>query len=323
MTAARASFDDLVRPHQSALLAHCYRMTGSLPDAEDALQDALLRAWRSLDSFEGRSSLRTWLFTIATNSCRRLVEQRSRRVLPVDFGPPSDPHGPRGPVLEENTWVTPFAGAVEEASPPAKYESKESVELAFVAALQLLPSRQRAVLLLRDVLGFSALETAGALDGSVASVNSALQRARGAIAEHTPKQSQQQALRLLGDAEGKSLVNRLLGAWERRDVDGLVELLAEDVELSMPPEATWFRGRTDVAEFLREVPLAKPLGWRGVPVKANGQLAFALWLDSGGGWQPHSINVLTVADGCVSGFAAFRTPPLFDSFGLPARPPAG
>ncbi len=316
-----ASFDRLVAPYQTALLAHCYRMTGSQHDAEDALQEALLRAWRSLDTFEGRSSMRTWLFTIATNSCRRLIEQRARRVLPMDLGPPSDPATATGPPLEERTWVTPFTGAVTEPSPPTRYEDKETVELAFVAALQLLPARQRAALLLRDVLGFSAAETADALDTSLASVNSALQRARRALAENGPRRSQQQTLRSLGDAETKALVGRFVRAWEQGDVDALVRLLTEDVEFSMPPYAQWFRGVTDVGAFLRRGPLAEARRWRGLPVEVNGQLGFALWVDNGTGFQAESINVLTVTGGQISGMVAFRSPELFAGFGLPQRPP--
>lgn len=312
-------FDRLVGPHQQALLAHCYRMTGSLHDAEDALQETLTRAWRSLDGFEGRSSLRTWLFTIATNSCRRLLEQRARRGLPVDFGPPSDPRLSAGPALEESRWITPFAGDVDDTSPSARYDGKESVELAFIAALQLLPARQRAALLLRDVLGFSARETAGALDSSVASANSALQRARAAVAAGTPARSQQQAFRSAGDGERRRLVQRFIGAWERNDVDALVQLLTDDVEFTMPPWSAWFRGISDVREFLSREPLSPDRRWRGQPVVANGQLACAFWLDAGDGYAAESITVLTIDAGRIRGISAFRSPELFSAFGLSDR----
>jgi RNA polymerase sigma-70 factor, ECF subfamily len=312
-----AEFTQLVAPHRAALLAHCYRMTGSLHDAEDALQDTLLRAWRAFDQFEGRSSLRTWLFTVATNACRRLLERRSRRVLPVDFGPPTDPHGEASPPLLESTWVSPFPGADVDDSPAGRYESKESVELAFVAALQWLPSRQRAVLLLRDVLAFSAAETASALDTTPASVNSALQRAHKALEGRLPDRSQQATLRALGDDAARDVVTRFVDAWDRHDVDALVALLAADVELSMPPMPTWFRGVDAVEDFLRRRPLAQDARWRGVPVDANGQLACALYRDTGGAWTAHSINVLSMRGREIAGFHAHLDPTLFPAFGLP------
>ena len=311
-------FAALVAPHQTALLAHCYRMTGSIHDAEDALQDTLLRAWRSFDAFEGRSSLVTWLFTIATNCCRRQLERRPRRVLPVDFGPPTQTHGPAGVPLAESVWVTPFPGLDVPASPAALYESKESVELAFIAALQLLPARQRAVLLLRDVLAFSAQETATALDTSVAAVNSSLQRARSTLADRLPERNQQQILRGMGSAEADQLVKRFISAWERNDVDDIVSLLAEDIGFAMPPAATWFRGRSAVSAFLRAFPMNGLGRWVGQPLTANGQLAFALYLDDGNGpASAHSINVLTSDGDQVTDFIAFRSPGLFEAFHLP------
>ena len=312
-----AAFTELVAPHRAALLAHCYRMTGSLHDAEDALQDALLRAWRAFDQFEGRSSLRTWLFTVATNSCRRLLERRSRRVLPVDFGPPADPHDDAGPPLLETTWVSPFPAYDVDDTPAGRYETKESVELAFVAALQHLPSRQRAVLLLRDVLAFSARETAEALDSTAASVNSALQRAHKTMEERLPERSQQATLRSLGDDAAREVVTRFVDAWERHDVDALVALLADDVELTMPPMATWFRGRPAVEGFLRRRPMAAATRWRGLPVEANGQLACALYVDTDEVWAAHSINVLDLRGAEVTGFHAFLDASLFPGFGLP------
>ena len=254
---ADARFAELVAPHRAGLLAHCYRMTGSLHDAEDALQETLLRAWQSFDRFEGRSSLRTWLFTIATNAARRQLERQARRVMPVDLGPPAGLGDDIGPPLVETAWISPFPTYGMEdvdATPAGRYESKEAVELAFVAALQHLPSRQRAVLLLRDVLAFSAQETADALDSSTASVNSALQRAHRTMAERLPERSQQATLRSVGDAEVRALVERLVDAWERHDVDALVAVLTDDVELR------------DAADG-RVVPRSR--GGRGVPAAAT------------------------------------------------------
>jgi RNA polymerase sigma factor (sigma-70 family) len=219
------AFAQLVGRHDAELRAHCYRMLGSVPDAEDALQEALLRAWRGLPRFEGRSSLHSWLYAIATNACLRAIERRPKRVLPIDYGPASDPHdGPDKPLLE-SVWVEPYPDELlglsdGAAAPEARYEQRESVELAFVAALQNLPARQRAVLILRDVLGFSAAEVAETLETTTASVNSALQRARKMVDERLPAQSQQATLRSLGDTRLRGLVDDYLDAWERGDVDG-------------------------------------------------------------------------------------------------------
>ena len=216
------SFQELVAPFRAELHAHCYRMLGSVHDAEDALQDALLRAWRGLPQFQGRSSLRSWLYRIATNSCLRLIERRPKRVLPIDYGPPSDAHDDPAPPLVESIWVEPYPDAAVAdglAAPEARYELRESVELAFVAALQHLPARQRAVLILRDVLGFSAAEVAETLETTPKAVYSTLQRAHKSVDEHLPAHSQQQTLRSLGDARVREIVETYVDAWERGDVD--------------------------------------------------------------------------------------------------------
>src|SRR3954453_17268982 len=214
------AFGRLVAPYRNELHAHCYRMLGSTFDAEDALQDALLRAWRGVGRFEGRSSLRSWLYTIATNTCLNEIARRPKRVLPVDYGPATDPHvGPGAPVVE-SVWIEPYPDerlAVEDgyAAPEARYERRESVELAFVAALQHLPASQRAVLILRDVLGFSARETGEALGLSPPAVDSALQRAHKTVDGRLPEQSQQAALRVVGDARLREIVDGYMEAWER------------------------------------------------------------------------------------------------------------
>ena len=316
---ADARFAELVAPHRAGLLAHCYRMTGSLHDAEDALQETLLRAWQSFDRFEGRSSLRTWLFTIATNAARRQLERQARRVMPVDLGPPAGLGDDIGPPLVDTAWISPFPTYGMEdvdATPAGRYENKEAVELAFVAALQHLPRRQRAVLLLRDVLSFSAQETADAMDSTTASVNSALQRAHRTMAERLPERSQQATLRSLGDAEVRAVVERLVDAWERHDVEALVAVLTDDVELAMPPMAEWFRGRSEVEAFLRLRPLSPATErWRVVPVEANGQPACLFYLREDGRWLAHSLDVLTLRGTQVSAFTAFLDPAVCAAFG--------
>src|SRR5881227_1714855 len=222
-TGDEGAFARLVEPYRSELHAHCYRMLGSVHDAEDALQEALLRAWRGLARFEGRSSLRSWLYTIATNTCLNAIARRPKRVLPVDYGPAYDPHRPPGEPVVESVWIEPYPDemlGLEDgfAAPEASYEMRESVELAFVAALQHLPPNQRAALILREVLGFSAKEVAEALDTTTASVNSALQRARKAADGRLPEQSQQATLRALGDDRLREIVEAYMDAWERGDV---------------------------------------------------------------------------------------------------------
>jgi RNA polymerase sigma-70 factor, ECF subfamily len=319
-----AAFAALVEPYRGALHAHCYRMLGSVHDAEDALQDALLRAWRGLARFEGRSSLRTWLYTIATNACLKAIERRRRLVLPVDYGPAADPHDDPGPPLVETVWIEPYpderlglADAV--AGPEARYEQRESVELAFIAALQHLPARQRAVLILRDVLGFSGEEVAVALATTPASVYSALQRAHKSVDARLPERSQQAALRALGDDALREVVDAFVGAWERGDVDALAAMLTEEATIAMPPMSTWYRGRDAVVGFLRRFPLTPDRRWRVVPVGANGQVAFAFyrWDDDAGAFAAHSVNLLTFEGDRIADQVAFLEPGLFATFGLP------
>jgi RNA polymerase sigma-70 factor, ECF subfamily len=330
LKAARAGDEDayrrLVEPHRGELHAHCYRMLGSVHDAEDALQDALLKAWRGLARFEGRSSPRTWLYRIATNACLDFVERRPKRVLPMDYGPSSDPHGgPYAPIVE-SVWVEPYPDQAFDLGdrllgPEARYEQRESIELAFVAALQHLPPLQRAVLILREVLGFSAKEVAETLDSSLASVNSALQRARRAIDERLPDETQQETLGALGDERIQELVERYMSAWEDGDVDGIVALLTEDAAITMPPCPTWFRGRDAVAGFLTAFSFARDgRRVRLLPTRANGQPAFGSYRsDETGALERVSLHVLTLRGGWVSDIDTFVDPALFDHFGLPER----
>jgi RNA polymerase sigma-70 factor (ECF subfamily) len=340
----------LVEPHRSELHAHCYRMLGSVQDAEDALQEALVRAWRGLPRFEGRSSIRSWLYRIATNTSLDAIERRPKRVLPIDYGPASDPHGGVGEPVVESVWIEPYPDetlGIEDgyASPDARYEQREAVELAFVAALQLLPANQRAVLILREVLGFSAQETADMLDTSVASVNSALQRARSTVEKKLPDQSQQETLSSLGDERLREIVEQYADAWERNDVDTVVSMLAEDAAFTMPPMARWFQGHDGIRGFLELWSMLPDWGWRSIPTTANGQpaLAFYSWDAEQGAHVPFAVNVLTFEGEKIKEVDAFivrasmdpdpdvqaRTPEqpadyeklaaAYERFGLPAR----
>jgi RNA polymerase sigma-70 factor (ECF subfamily) len=326
LRAARAGDEDafalLIAPHRAELLAHCYRMLGSVHDAEDALQEALLGAWRGLGRFEGRSSLRSWLYTITTNACLRAIERRPRRVLPIDYGPPADPHDELAAPLIESVWVEPYADDEDGfAGPEARYELRESIELAFVAALQHLPGRQRAVLILRDVLGFSAREVAETLGASPASVDSALQRAHKSVEQRLPAQSQQATLRALGDERLSKLVGGFVDAWERSDIEAVVAMLAEDARITMPPIPTWYSGRDAIAVFLAQRVLDGDRPRRLLPVRANAAPAFGqyVWNEEKGRLVPHGIDVITFRGEQIGEITAFLNAEAVARFGLPAE----
>ena len=312
------AYRELVEPYRGELRAHCYRMLGSLHDADDALQDAMLRAWRGLAGFEGRGSVRSWLYSIATNAAVDITRHRSRRELPVSFGPAAGP----GAHVEEPTadpvwlepypdrWLTGDAGS----SPEARYEQRESVELAFLVALQTLPPRQRAVLILRDVMGFSAMEISSQLGASVPSVNSALQRARASAHRGLPARSQQSVLRELGDQRTRALVRQYTDAIERGDADTLISMLTEDATWSMPPAPTWFQGLWSIREWLVRDPLS--VRWKHQPTWSNGQLAVGCYIfdENKGSYLPAVIDVLTLAGEKISAVTAFLAA---DAAGLP------
>jgi RNA polymerase sigma-70 factor, ECF subfamily len=307
------AFERLIEPHRRELHAHCYRMLGSVEDAEDALQEAWVRAWRGMGRFEGRSSLRSWLYRIATNACLRAIERRPTRILPLDYGPPADPHDDPAPPLIESAWIDPYPDHQlladdDRVTPESRYEIRESLELAFIAALQHLPARQRAVLILRDVLAFSPAEIAEILDASPPAVYSALQRAHKAVDETVPAESQQQTLRALGDRRVRELVEDYVSAWERGDVDAIKEMLAADATMSMPPRPSWFRGREAIGDFLAAWPLARGRSWRLTPLRANGQLAFAVHAPQAKAaeHEKHGIHVLALdRDGRIADMTAF------------------
>jgi RNA polymerase sigma-70 factor (ECF subfamily) len=305
------AFSRLVEPHRTELHAHCYRMLGSVHDADDALQDALLRAWRGLARFEGRSSLRTWLYRITTNACIDVISRRPKRVLPIDHAPAAGPGDDLAEPLTESVWIEPYADDRLEdgrAAPEARYERRESVELAFTAALQHLPPTQRAALILRDVLGFSAREAAEALETTVASVNGALRRARKAAAERLPGRSQQATLRALGDNGIREVVERYIDAWERGDVDAILAMLADDATFTMPPLPTWYRGRAAIESFLTRFALQDR--WRLRPARANGQLAFGCyaWDGEKKSYTGLSLDVLTLDGARATEVTSFVTP---------------
>ncbi|MEV4532778.1 RNA polymerase subunit sigma-70 [Asanoa sp. NPDC049518] len=305
--------------HRAELLAHCYRMLGSVDDAEDVVQETMLRAWRARDGYDpGRASARTWLYRIATNACLTALAGRARRPLPSGLGgPPSDdPDAPLTPAFEI-PWLQPFPDARLAAAgddPAATVVQRGSLRLALIAALQVLPPKQRAVLLLREVLEFPAAEVASLLDTSVAAVNSALQRARAALAEVGETGVEEPTDRVTRDT-----VDRYARAFEIADVDGLVRLLTADAVLEMPPVPLWYRGRDDYAAFLRRVFAMRGEFWRVVRLEANTQPAFAAYVRTDAGFALHTLQILTVTPaGQISRNVVFQDPSVFADFALPA-----
>lgn len=317
------AFTRLVEPLRRELHAHCYRMLGSTHDADDALQDALLRAWRGVARFEGRSTLRSWLYTVATRTCLDTVEGRSRRALPVDLGPSSDRAVIGDAPLPDMAWLGPYPDTGLADGPAARYEQREAVELAFVAAVQHLSGNQRAALLLFEVLGFSAAEIAGMMATSIASVNSALQRARAIVADKVPARTQLQTLAKIDDARLREIVDGFSAALERGDADGLVALLTEDVTWSMPPMPHWYRGLEAVTDFAVAVPLAGCGSWQHLHSSANGQPAVVsyLWNGNAGAHLGWSINVLTLRGARIAEITSFIGPEHIARFGLPTSLP--
>jgi RNA polymerase sigma-70 factor (ECF subfamily) len=317
--AASDDFAALTDPYRRELLAHCYRMLGSVHDAEDQVQETLISAWRAYGGFEGRASVRTWLYRIATNSCLRAIENRSRRPLPSGLGAPgSDPDGPLAAWQPEVPWLEPFPDALlpgDGADPAELAVHRASTRLALIAALQYLPGRQRAVLILRDVLGWRAAEVAGLLGTSATAVNSLLQRARSQLAAVAPAQEQ------LGEPSGpaaRALVDRYAAAFETADIDALMGLLTDGAVLEMPPQPAWFTGRAVIGRFLAGRVLTAPGKFRMIPTAANGDAAVACYQrDSNGAYRAHGVQVLTLTAAGVAHVVAFNDPALLGVFGLP------
>jgi len=316
---ADAWLEELER-YRRPLTGHCYRMLGSAFEADDAVQEAMVRAWKNAGTFEGRSAVRSWLYRIATNVCLDMLRSRQRRARPMDMGPAHQADGEIGPMLAENRWVTPVPDdrvLPPEGNPEELALARESIRLAFVAALQHLPARQRAVLLLREVLRWQAVEVAELLDTTVASVNSSLQRARATLAARDLDGSPPPAD--VSDPVRAELLARYVAAFERYDISALVALLHDDAVMSMPPYDFWLQGPTEMGRWF----LGQGIGCRGsrlVAVAANGQAAFGSYRpDPAGGWVPFAIQVLDVADGRIAGHHNFLDTDLFAVFGLPPR----
>jgi RNA polymerase sigma-70 factor (TIGR02960 family) len=308
-------FATLAEPFRPELLAHCYRILGSIHDAEDLVQETYLRAWRGFGGFEGRSSLRRWLYKIATMACLTALETRSRRPLPSGLGAPSDDHQVSIAAREPSVpWLEPVPDALIGADDPATLVARQAgVRLAFIAALQLLPARQRAVLTLRDVLAFRTAEVAEMLGTTTAAVDSALRRARAHLAEAGPvaddlAEPSSEALRVLLD--------RYVDAFTRADASALVKLLRADVEMEMPPIPTWFTGQRAVLGFLSGHVMS-PGAWRLVPTRANGQPALVVYRRADdGSYQAYGIQVLTLIGSHISRITSFNDPALVAAFGV-------
>lgn len=313
------AFDRLVGPLRVALHAHCYRMLGSTHDADDALQDALLRAWRKLSGFEGRSSFRNWLYTVATRCCLDALAQRKRRALPTDLGPASDHVVLDDTPLTDVAWLGPYPDA-RLGDPADRAEEREAIELAFVATLQHMPGNQRAALLLFDVVGFSAAEIAAIMDTSVGSINSALQRARAMVTARVPARTQQATIREIGDVRLREIVRGYAQALEQGDLETLVDLLTSDVTWSMPPLPHWYSGLPAVSDFAVQVPFTCG-SWQHRATSANGQPAIGcyLWNDEREAYVGWAINVLTLRDGLVAAITSFIGTEHFELLGLPTR----
>jgi RNA polymerase sigma-70 factor (ECF subfamily) len=314
-----AAFSAIAERHRAELQVHAYRMLGSLEDAQDAVQDALLRAWRSRETYDGRSTFRAWLYRITTNACLRILERRPRRVMPYDAGPAAE-LGAHPLPPAELPWLQPYPDVLidEAAEPGNAVVARETIELAFLAAIQHLPPRQRAVLILRDVLDWPADETAAVLEMNVAAANSALQRARATMKERLPAARLEWATAAEAEDAERSLLQTYVEAFERHDDRRLVALLREDVRLAMPPHPTWYEGREAVAAFLAGILFAPGSEARRLmPTRANRQPAFGVYHGHGADARPSSIHVVGIESGLVADMHFFLYPQLFPAFGLP------
>jgi RNA polymerase sigma-70 factor, ECF subfamily len=322
LEAARAgderAFAELVAPFRRELTAHCYRLSGSIHDAEDLVQEALLRAWKGLPAYEGRASIRTWLYKITTNACLSALEAKKARALPMDLAPAGDANTPMVPRFEP-IWIEPCPAelyADPQPSPEARYGLRESVALAFLTALQVLPAKQRALLVLHDVLGWSAAECAELLELSPASVNSALQRARDTLETRGGRAGPR-----TDDSALRSLLERYISAWNASDLPALVSLLHEDATLAMPPIPVWLRGASALEASMGAMVFAStvPGTFRMLEIHANGEPALAVYRrDAIGDLRPYALQIVSARGDRIEGIIAFLDVSLFARFGLPA-----
>ncbi len=315
-------FSNLIEPYRNEIQVHCYQMLGSLQDAEDHVQESFLRAWKHLQTFEERASFRAWLYKIATNVCLDTLRGRKRRTLPHRSLSASDPQTPFSPPNPDPTWLDPLPDSYLNHvtdSAEAHYTMRDSIRLAFMIALQNLPPRQRAVLILRDVLDWRAKEVSDHLSMSVSAVTSALHRARKTLAQQYLLKKQDSLIHL--SHENKTLLDQYLFAWETADISGLTYLLKQDATFSMPPSTSWYQGRDDIASFLSQVIFAQPNQnqWRLVPIEANSQAAFALYQNQSNTYNFFAIQVLTVANGHITDVVNFINPDLSNWFDLPGQ----
>ena len=318
---SQQAFELLTEPHRRELQVHCYRMLGSILDAEDMVQETLVRAWEKLHTFEGRAPLRAWLYRIATNVSLDELAKRTKRSLPQELYPAADPMTPLSPAIMDPIWIEPFPDAWLEPTgtdPAVRYDQRESVTLAFMVALHSLPPRQGAILLLRDVLGLRSKEVADLLDLSTSAIESALYRARNTLSK---KYSAPTPVALVSDPVAKDLLDRYVNAWEAADIEGLIALMRDDATFPMPPSPTWVRGRDQIRSFVAENILDGDARgrWRLLPTRANGQPAFAWYRRNpdGSAFASFAIQVVSVEAGLVADATTFVFPQLFATFELP------
>lgn len=317
-------FGALAESYRRELRAHCYRMLGSVQEAEEMVQETLLRAWNRRETYEGRSTVRAWLYKIATNLCIDSLRKRPRRSLPIAREDESTLEQSIPPSINEPIWLEPFPFDIptpEESNPEARYSMSESIRLAFITSLHLLPPRQRAVLILRDVLDWQADDVADALGQTIPSVKSALHRARTTLAKYYPILNREKLTARVTDEELRRQLDLYVKAWESADVDGLVALLKDDSTFSMPPIPSWYHGRENIGGLVRKTIFAGPAAgrWRLLPTHANGQPGFGLYrLNEAGGYDGYGIQVVTFDGEKIADITTFRVPALISYFGLPS-----